>query len=309
MKPDEDLFSTALIRAYVDDPLFVERSWLEAQVETALAASDCRFLLLNAEPGAGKTAFVAWLASQHGDWPRYFIRRNSHEPLNSGNDRAFLLAIGHQLAAVHPALFEPERLAIVVRQRVGEVQAGGSVVGIAIEDLYVSPFYRTAQQMEVDQEVSKVGGTVTGVAIGRAVTNERLLERGNLQYLALLDPARALALDTTDRIVVLVDAIDELRDTVGQATILTWLAECPELPPNVRVVLTTRLGYDAQLAEFRQKQGRWLRELTIDPRSDDVQADVRRYAAPARCREGGERSRCRAMARPGWLRGRSGPEG
>jgi tetratricopeptide (TPR) repeat protein len=279
MKPDEDLFSTALIRSYVSDPHFVERSWLKAQVETALAASDCRFLLLNAEPGAGKTAFVAWLASQHGDWPRYFIRRNSQEPLNSGNDRAFLLATGHQLAAVHPD-YEPERLAIVVRQRVGEVQAGGSVVGIAIQDLYVSPFYRTAQQMEVDQEVSKVGGPVTGVAIARAVTNERLLERGNLQYLALLDPARALAFDNpTARIVVLVDAIDELRDTVGQATILTWLAECPELPPNVRVVLTTRLGYDAQLAEFRQKQGPWLRELTIDPRSDDVQADVRRYAA------------------------------
>ena len=55
MKPDEDLFSTALIRSYVSDPHFVERSWLEAQVETALAASDCRFLLLNAEPGAGKT--------------------------------------------------------------------------------------------------------------------------------------------------------------------------------------------------------------------------------------------------------------
>lgn len=42
----------------------------------------CRFLLLTADPGAGKTALRAWLAHQNPAWLRYFIRRDSRTPLN-----------------------------------------------------------------------------------------------------------------------------------------------------------------------------------------------------------------------------------
>lgn len=69
-----------LIKSYVNSPRFIERPWLAKKIETALSDPNCRFMLLTAEPGAGKTAFMAWLASQHPDWPRYFIRRDSQTP-------------------------------------------------------------------------------------------------------------------------------------------------------------------------------------------------------------------------------------
>ncbi len=57
------LFYENLIKSYVEGRNLVERTWLAEQVEEALADPNCRFLLLTAEPGAGKTAFLAWLAT------------------------------------------------------------------------------------------------------------------------------------------------------------------------------------------------------------------------------------------------------
>jgi hypothetical protein len=82
VSPADDLFYESLIRSYVDAPGFVERFWLAQRVEELLADPGCRFLLLSAEPGAGKTTFMAWLADRNPDWPRYFIRRDSKTPLS-----------------------------------------------------------------------------------------------------------------------------------------------------------------------------------------------------------------------------------
>jgi len=60
----------------------------------ALSDLNYRFVLLTAEPGAGKTSLMASLARQHPDWLRYFIRRDSQTPLSGGDARSFLLAIG-----------------------------------------------------------------------------------------------------------------------------------------------------------------------------------------------------------------------
>src|SRR5262245_36234373 len=131
MSVGPDLFSEALVDAYVeDDPRFVERAWLAELVEEALAADGCRYVLLGGEPGSGKTALLAWLARRHRDRPRYFIRRDSRTPLHAGDARSFLLAVGHQLAALRPRLFDRDRLEVVVRQRVEEVAAGGRAVGL-----------------------------------------------------------------------------------------------------------------------------------------------------------------------------------
>jgi hypothetical protein len=74
-------------------------------------------VVLTAAPGAGKTAFLAWLAHTRPDRLRYFIRRDSQAPLSSGDARSFLFAIGHQLASLRPLLFRPEKLEVVVSQR------------------------------------------------------------------------------------------------------------------------------------------------------------------------------------------------
>src|SRR5437016_1268611 len=83
--PDQDLFFETLIRSYADTPQFITRAWLSERIETQLRDAGCRFLLLKGEPGVGKTAFMAWLARQHPDWPRYFIRRDSRTRLKSAD--------------------------------------------------------------------------------------------------------------------------------------------------------------------------------------------------------------------------------
>ncbi len=57
--PMSDLFYDELIRSYIQNPRFIERPWLAERIEKALDDPDCRFLLLTAAPGAGKTAFMA----------------------------------------------------------------------------------------------------------------------------------------------------------------------------------------------------------------------------------------------------------
>jgi tetratricopeptide (TPR) repeat protein len=272
--PVTGLFYEGLLQSYLEDPHFVERTWLAEQIAAAQADPKCRFLLLTAEPGAGKTAFMAWMAHLHPDWPRYFVRRDSRTPLSSGDTRSFLLSIGHQLAALHPGVFRSERLELVVQQRIDELAVGGRAVGLEVDDLLVSPFYQTA--LKVEQQVHLVAGELAGISVKRAVAEPRLLDVDNLQYLALLDPAAALLAEApATRIVLLVDALDELRYHSSQANLLSWLASCPALPENLRIVLASRP--DSVLDRFRRSQEEWLREFIIDSHSEAVNTDLHHY--------------------------------
>lgn len=271
-----DLFAETLVRSYVDDPRFVARGWLADRIDTELAGPDCRFVLLTGEPGSGKTAFMAWLARRWPDALRYFIRRDSRSPLDAADARSLLLSLGHQLAHRRPELFQPERLEVVVCQRVDSVEMGGRLSGIRVADLQVSPFYQTA--LRVEQTVGRVAGELEGIAVGRMVVEDRLLEPGLLQFLALLDPAALLQRDLPEeRIMVLIDALDELRYHHVAPSALDWLASCPELPPSVRVICSSRPD-DELLATFRGRQATWLREVPLLASSDEAHGDVVRYA-------------------------------
>ena len=274
---DQDqLFYNSLIRGYVDDPGFVQRGWLEQQIDTVLADPGCRFLLLTAEPGAGKTALAAWLADRNPAWPRYFIRRDSRTPLSSGDARSFLLAVGHQMATVRPQLFELENFEIVVEQSIGTVGQHGRATAVSVKDFIVSPFRKTT--LRISQEAEVVAGKLEGLSATRLVTEPRLLELNNLQFLALIGPAQVAQRTEPDtQIVIVLDALDELRYYLGQDGVLNWLGDCPELPSNVRIVLTSRPDENL-LSHFRQSQGTWLRELSIDPHSTQVRQDLILYA-------------------------------
>lgn len=269
-----------LVRSHVDhDAFFQRRSWLEEKVETALADPGCRFVLVLGEPGAGKTGLLAGLARRHPEAARYFIRRNSRTPLNSGDAQSMLLSVGHQLALTQPELFETDRLEVVVRQQAARVRPGGSVVGIRVDDLKLSPFRQTT--LSVDQEVGELEGTLVGLTIGTLSVDERVLAPSVLQHLALIEPARLLATDRPEaQLVVLIDALDELRFQDTGEGVLGWLAACLELPPNVRIVLTSRYD-DRLLAAFRHRQREWLREIEIEAEPKQVERDLLGYAAAA----------------------------
>ena len=191
-----DLFSKALIARYLDDPRFLPRTWLVDRVHRALNEQYTRFVLLTGMPGSGKTALMAHLARLHADAPRYFMRRDSRMLLQRSDALALLMSVGHQLAHSHPELFDPKY-----------ATAGAS------------PFCRTSLQVSPHSEVPE--GQPIGVSADQMTLEPRLLEVSNLQYSALLDPAAALAdQDPTARIVVLIDALDEIRYSVRDEDIL-----------------------------------------------------------------------------------------
>lgn len=272
---DGDLFNEALVRSYVDSPRFLRRDWLVDEVAARLVAPDCRFVLLTAEPGAGKSTFMAQLAHDHADWPRYFIRRDQRTPLGDVAAHSFLLRIGYQLAALHPDLFTPEQVQLTVEQRMGTVEAAGDVIGAEVKRLLASPFYQKV--VLIQQHVTQNRGKVVGLRIEELVVEPRLLEPAALANMALFDPARALLkLDPTQQIVILVDALDEIRYHDTADNILKWLTNCPELPANVRFVLTSRPP-DTALQLFCDKQAPTLRPLPIAAENTQVQTDVRTY--------------------------------
>jgi hypothetical protein len=253
----------------------VKRPWLAKQIEAELARPDCRFLLLTAEPGAGKTAFMAWLAQQHTDWCRYFIRRDQRTPFKDVGAHSFLLQTGFQLVAKNPNLFNLEQVKITIEQRIGKADANSEIVGAKIEEIVASPFYQKV--IEIQQQVRDNQGQIAGVRIGKWYADNRSIPLNNLQYMALFDPATSmLKREQKDQIVVLVDALDEMSYHDSQENLVTWLANCPELPSNLRFVLTSRPD-DGLLRIFRGLQQSCIREMTINADDPSVKDDLSTY--------------------------------
>lgn len=288
------LQSSALIGRYLAEP-FIRREWLAERVEKHFEEPDCRQVLITAEPGMGKSALMAWLSSRHAVTPRYFIRLDSLSPYSSGDAVDLLLAIGHQLALQCPDAFDQSGITIDVSQRIGRVDGAGEVTGVRVEKLLANPF--VPQGIKVAQELRTVAGEVTGVEVQELVASERLRDPQYLQQLALIDPARLLsAIRPEARILVLVDALDELRHRAAFSgwTAVDWLAECPALPENVRIVATSRPDEEL-LRCYLDRQRPYLRRMSIDPSSPDVRHDLAVYAA----RIAGEDDLRRAAANAG----------
>jgi len=271
-EPD-DLFFSDIVASYRNAPRFQPRDWLARRLNAHLDEPACRFVLLVAEPGAGKSTFIANLASVHRDWPVFFIRRDQRSSIGEVSTRSVLLRIGLELAALHPELFELDQVRVEVEQRIGETRA--EVVGAEIERIRASPFHQTV--LRIRQEIQQSGGSVAGLRIKEWIADPRLMGIEDLQELALFRPARILnRLRPEKVIVVLIDALDEVRHHDQEQNVIEWLANCPPLPENVRMVLTSRPSRD--LALFQEKRRDSLALLPILPDDPDVQADTEIYA-------------------------------
>jgi hypothetical protein len=61
-----DLFFESLVCGYVEENTrFLRRTWLAEELDDKLRESRKRLVLLTAEPGAGKSVFMAQLAHDH----------------------------------------------------------------------------------------------------------------------------------------------------------------------------------------------------------------------------------------------------
>ncbi len=261
-----------LIASYTERPDYVRRTWLEERITAAVARA--QYVLVTGEPGAGKTAVAASLVANHPGWLRYFVRRDSRSVLEGTDAGSLLLRLGHQLASLHPDAFDPPGLEVVVKQRIGTVAASGAAVGVMIDDLRVSPFYRTA--LRVDQEASTLEGRLAGIEIRHATLEPRLEKIETLQYLALLDPVAVLAArDPAIQVVIAIDGLDEVG-AEQRDDLVSWLCQAP-LPPCVRVVLLSRPT--SRLDPLRARLGDALETVRIDDAAAAVRADIERYVA------------------------------
>jgi tetratricopeptide (TPR) repeat protein len=271
----DELFFRDIVHSYIDAPRFLRRDWLAAELQQRLEEPNCRFALLTAEAGAGKSAFLAQLANDHPDWLCYFIRRDQRTSMGESSGRSFLLRIGFELAAIRPNLFDLEQIRIEVQQRIGV--ANENVIGATIERIRASPFHQTVVQ--ITQDIRRGQGSVTGLRIGEWIADPRLIEIDDLQQMALFAPARSLLRISPDaRIVILVDALDELRFGEASGNLLEWLTNCPPLPENVRIVLTSRPS-SQQLDVFIEKRKDSLALLALEASDHRMRDDIRTYAA------------------------------
>jgi hypothetical protein len=273
-----ELFFDTLVSSYVDankNHRFLRREWLAQGLDRKLAEARHRFVLLSAEPGAGKSVFIAQLAHDHPEWLRYFIRRDQRSVLADVSDRSLLLRIGYQFAVSHPELFTQEQLNLSVAQHIGGVGKAGEVVGAEVKRLVASPFYQKV--IEIEQHVQANQGRTVGLRVEELFVEPRLLPAADLLYLALIHPALALQrIDPRKQIVVLVDALDEIRYHPTPENILVWLTNCPELPENIRFVLTSRPP-DEAVKLFCDKQASRLSFLEIDEQDAHVKEDVKEF--------------------------------
>jgi hypothetical protein len=264
-----------VVHRYVDEPGYVARTWLEDRVAETLANPSCRYVLLVGEPGVGKSGLMAGLAARNPGWLRYFVRRDSTTPLSGSDAASVLLRIGHQLATLRPRLFHVDRLEVVVTQRVASAGPQASVVGVRVQDLKVSPFHRTA--IRVEQDVGELGGRLVGLDVAQATVDPRLLTEDNLQYLALFDPAAVLAAeDPHAQLVVLIDAVDEALRFPGGMSVVDWLERSPELPANVRVILSSRPH--PRLATLQSVRAGSVEVIEVDTADPAVLADTTAFA-------------------------------
>ena len=169
------------------EPVMVDRPWLTSALTAALSDPSCRIVLLNGQMGSGKSAFLADWSAQNPDAMLYSIRKNSHERNRSGSANDLLSAVIEHFSSLYPALFESVGLSATIVQRIDQIAAGGSVVGVHIDELHALPF--TSPAITVEQLITAAAGQMTALDIGQCVTDARLLGIETLQEIALFGPA------------------------------------------------------------------------------------------------------------------------
>ncbi len=289
--PDE-LLQLGVVERHLAPP-FIERPWLARRVERHFGDADARIVVVEGDAGVGKSTLSAWLTKRHRVSPRYFIRVDSVMPHAACNATELLMSIGYQLTVLCPELFAAQAPYIEIAMDVDTAATGSRVTGAHVEHLAVNPFQRMAQLIRVDQRVRNLEGELTGLRVEHFTADPRLLDPARLQEIALLAPARRLREhDAHQQIVLIVDALDEAdQQSDSGYSVADWLANCPALPENIRLVVTSR-SYDGLDTVLQRQHGRVRHEVLS---AGDAVRDVTAYADQV----AGDHALATALARHG----------
>jgi tetratricopeptide (TPR) repeat protein len=237
---------------------FTGRTWLLSEILNWIEQSDERNFLLTGGPGAGKSMILAWLAG-YGPEPddpeaQAQLRRLREQvagahfcQANSRNlsPQAFAESIANQLTVNVPGFREAlaailaERVQFTITQQVGTAKAGANITGVSIARLDLG-------------------------ALGDEISFDR----------AFTQPINKLYKSGYDKpLLLLVDSLDEAQTYTGQTNLAQLLAKLADLPPQVRILATTRP--DPRVL-MNHRHARKFDLIISAPPDDD---DVGRYVA------------------------------
>jgi WD40 repeat protein len=218
---------TSFITDHTKD--FTGREWVFAKIDAWLAdPSSERVYLLVGGPGTGKSAILARLTQ----FSIGQVSSNGFSRLTPG-----FLSYYHFCQAQHDATLNPLRLVEALsKQLANHYQVFAEAIANA-----------GSQEIKINAQ-QKIGRAADGSEIKNVVIES--LSIGNLSARSAFDvlvrgPLEKLCVDGfSDKIVVLVDSLDEARTWRDEENILTLLAETlddsRDLPPNLRFVLASR---------------------------------------------------------------------
>lgn len=229
---------------------FTGREWLFRRLDAWLEGGRPPVFLLTGKPGSGKSALAARLVQMsRGDVPAGY----SH--LGPGS-----LSFFHFCQALNDPTLNPLRLVEALSQALARRHLR-----------FAEALLRTGERaITITQQVAQVerGGTVVGVEnvhIGSLSARDAF-------DLAVRKPLEQLCTpDFSETILILVDALDEALTYHPDESIVTLLSHATGLPPQVRLLLTSRP--DPRVLHLIGNPSLDL----VDDAPDDM-ADVRAYA-------------------------------
>ncbi len=218
--PDDPRGPPVRIRQGADR--FAGRLWALDQVLTWLDSGTTRFLVLEGEPGAGKSVLAAWMVG-FGRAPE---DPAAHEKLERVR-RAW--SARHFCQSKAGGTVEPQRFAGSICTQLTDRYADFGQAAIK----YVAPDFN------IRVEARENWGAMIGVKTDTLIVNSR--DAADVYDKAVRRPLQDLVRSHPDLfpIVMLIDGLDEAW-AHPEPNIVTLLADSEDLPEKVRMVVTTR---------------------------------------------------------------------